>query len=531
MSRSRLLSFVAIGLLALVAFGIRAASLDAQSLWRDEVDSLRFATAPWAEMLANFTRPGWNGPLYFFLLRGWVALTGKSEYAMRFFSLVFGVLAVPLVYVLGRRLFDRATGLFAALWVTTSPYLAWYGQEVRMYTMVVALAILAVYSLRRAITGGEWHWWAMLVVSTSLAFYLHILAALLVPVLALAYCAWWSHARGQWREALVSLACLTLPYLPLARWQVPLAFQARETGFAHYGLGDMALILLNGWSTGITGWGSLWNALLMAALAAWGLVSSLISLLHLSSFPHLRGKGEGMGAEKGSLFAWLLFPLLAVWLISLQQPLFTDRYLVWSAPAFYLLAAVGPASLWRSGGWRRWSALALVLTILTSHSVNLYLQATRPIKADFRAAAAYVAHYRPPQPPPVAVPQPALEAGRFRLYLPLALANCATFDSLIIFHIPYARYSFDYYFPIEGYPWAEGPYTNWRAPDGSYLIGAAEVARQMQALTAGYDAVWLIATETAMWDERGLVKAWLDANMQVEAEARFQYVEVYRYVR
>jgi len=79
----------------------------------------------------------------------------------------------------------------------------------------------------------------------------------------------------------------------------------------------------------------------------------------------------------------------------------------------------------------------------------------------------------------------------------------------------------------------------------------------MQEMTAGYDAIWLIATETAMWDERGLVQAWLEANAQrvdeahltamwderglvqawLEAnaqrvdEAHFAQVDVYRYVR
>ena len=130
--------YAAIILLALVAFVVRAGSLNAQSLWRDEVDALRFATAPWAEMLSNFARPGWNGPLYFLLLRGWIALTGTSEYAMRFLSLVFGVLCVPLVHALGRRLFDRQTGLLAALLMTFSPYLTWYGQEVKMYTLLPA---------------------------------------------------------------------------------------------------------------------------------------------------------------------------------------------------------------------------------------------------------------------------------------------------------------------------------------------------------------------------------------------------------
>ncbi|RLC58726.1 MAG: hypothetical protein DRI79_00600 [Chloroflexi bacterium] len=492
MSRSHLRYLAAVGLLALVAFTIRAVSLDAQSLWRDEVDALRFATAPWSEMLATFTRPGWNGPLYFLLLRGWITLTGTSEYAMRFFSLTFGVLCVPLVYVLGCRLFNRPVGLFAALLVATSPYLTWYGQEVKMYTLVPALALSAIYGLRRAIGGAGWQWWAVQVVATSLAFYSHILAALLIPVQILLYLAWWPRSRKQWIGALVSLACLTLPYLPLVVWQAPLVLRARETGFYPYSLGEMARILLNGWSMGMLGWGWPWGTILVGTLAVWGLVSSI--------FPFKRRRRPGTSRDCFALVGWLVTPLLAVWLISLWQPLFTDRYLIWAAPAFYLLVAIGLASLWRFEGWGYWAVALLLSVILTFNGVNLWQQAAVPIKSDFRAAAAYVAEHR-------------------------------TCDELIIFQIPYGKYTFDYYFPEDEYPWAEGLYTNHRAPDGSYLMSEQEAAHYMQEMTAGYDAIWLIATETAMWDERGLVQAWLEANAQRVDEAHFAQVDVYRYVR
>jgi len=500
MKPPRSLSLAIVGLLVLAAFAVRAASLDAQSLWRDEVDALRFSTAPWPEVLSNLTRPGWNGPLYFLLLRGWIALTGTSEYAMRFFSLTFGVLGVPLVYALGCRLFDRQTGLLTALLAAASPYLAWYGQEVKMYTLVPALALLAIYSLRRAIAGEGWRWWAVQVVATSLAFYSHILAALLVPVQVLLYFAWWPWARRQWIGALASLACLTLPYLPLAVWQAPLVLQARETGFYPYTLGQMAGILLNGWSTGILSWGWPWGAALMGALAAWGLVSLP------SPSPPLVGGGLGGGRPRLVLLAWLIVPLLVVWLVSLRQPLFTDRYLVWAAPAFYLLVALGLVSLYRLGSWSRtWlkvsSGTATVLlasAVLVVNGVNLWRQATAPIKSDFRAAAAHVAERYTP-------------------------------GELIVFQIPYGRYTFDYYFPEETYPWAEGLYTNHRTPDGSYLMSEQEATYRMQEMTEGYRVVWLVVTEMEMWDERGLVKAWLEANAQRADEAHFARVDVYRY--
>lgn len=515
MSRSRSYCLATIGLFVLIAFAVRAVSLDAQSLWRDEVDALRFATVPWSKMLSTFTRPGWNGPLYFLLLRGWVTLAGTSEYAMRFFSLTFGVLCVPLVYTLGRRLFNWLVGLLTALLVATSPYLTWYGQEVKMYTLVPALALLALYGLRRAIEGGGWHWWVVQVVATSLAFYSHILTALLIPVQVLLYFAWWSQARRQWVGALISLACLTLPYLPLVVWQASLVLQTRETGFYPYSLSEMVHILLNGWSTGLLGWGWPWGAVLMGALAVWGLVSPTLPM---------RGGRTGRLA----LLAWLATPLLAVWLISLRQPLFTDRYLIWAAPAFYLLVALRLASFWRFGGWGRCVVVFLVSIILVLNGSNLWQQATTSLKSDFRAAAAYIANYHTSNGP-AALQAPDEGEYTYTMYLPLVVTDRHAFDALIIFQIPYGRYTFDYYFPADEYPWAEGLYTNHRAPDGSYLMSEQEAAYRMREMTAGYNLVWLVATETRMWDERGLVQAWLEANGERVDEAHFMQVDVYQY--
>jgi mannosyltransferase len=533
MSDLRSIPGIAIIALMLAAFVLRAVSIDSQSLWRDEVDALCYAHAfphlvvqtidphradrlntdlvcpslpvnlaqltdedilrRLVRTLGGMIRE--NGPLYFFLLRGWIALTGTTEYALRFFSLLFGVLCVPLSYVLGRQLFDRQSGLLAAVMVAVSPYLIWYSQEVKMYTLVTALALLGVYGLRRAVAEREWRWWAVQVVATSLAFYSHILAALLIPVQILLFLIWWPQARKQWVGPIVSLACLTLPYLPLAVWQARQVFQIRETGFHQYPLGEMAEILLNGWSTGILGRCLPWGALLMIALALIGLFGPLY---HVSPSPAAT-KPLG-GRSRAALVCWLVVPLLAVWFISLRQPLFTDRYLIWTAPAFYLLVAVGLVSIARLGDPGRGVVVILTGIILAINGFNLSQQAVEPIKSDFRSAAAYVADRYTP-------------------------------GELVIFQIPHGRYTFDYYFPRDEYVWADGLYTNHRAPDGSYLMSEQSAGLSMQEMTEEYSSVWLIATETEMWDDRGLVQAWLETHRRRVDEGTFMRVSTYRYVK
>ena len=52
-----------------LAFALRVGGLTAQSLWRDEVDALRFAMQALPALLEMFRRQGENGPLFFLALR------------------------------------------------------------------------------------------------------------------------------------------------------------------------------------------------------------------------------------------------------------------------------------------------------------------------------------------------------------------------------------------------------------------------------------------------------------------------------
>jgi hypothetical protein len=119
---------------------------------------------------------------------------------------------------------------------------------------------------------------------------------------------------------------------------------------------------------------------------------------------------------------------------------------------------------------------------------------------------------------------------------------------LLLFQIPYGRYSFEHYFRLtqetarslptvgehrlllpsvlggggEPYQSVEGLYTN----NG---MEPAEADRRMAGLLAGGRTVWLIASEVELWDERGLVRAWLDEHATLAGEAHFTRVDVYRY--
>ena len=187
------------------------------------------------------------------------------------------------------------------------------------------------------------------------------------------------------------------------------------------------------------------------------------------------------------LLAWLFLPVGAVYLISLRAPVFEPRYMIIVAPAFYLLAGLGIMNLSRS--WRP-AAGVLLAVILSFSLLGVWTQASVPLKSDFRAAAAYVAAHRQDGAP-------------------------------IMFHMPYVRYTFDYYFRRD-YVALEGPWTN----DGQT---EAQVDAAMTELLAGHGDAWVVFSESWLWDSRGLVRGWLDRHARPVEEAHFTLVDVYHY--
>ena len=509
-------------LVLLFGFAIRFAAIDFQSLWRDEIDAGGFgapemrmgealAAGDLQALAQTLIQRGFNGPLYFMALQQWMRIAGDTAFALRFPSALFGALAIPLIYILARRLlrgtqaerYSRPVGLIAAWLAASSPYFVWYSQETRMYTEVTALAMAAIYALRRAVDASDgrraWPWWVLVVAATTLAIYSHILAALLIGVEIVLFLLWWPQSKSHWLGGLIALAALTLPYLPLFVWQLTLALTPGSQGFAFYGFDQILQKMLAGFASGVLSFehslsavGVEWNAdAVTPALrpAMWGLW--LLSLLAIAGALLWRGWQDC--SRRIGLAAWALIPVATIALVSLNRPVFTDRYLIWIGPAIYLLAALGIVDI---GQWRRALGGAALVALTGVALVSTVAQSTTPYKADFRSAASYLEE-------------------RYQ-------------GEAIVFQIPYGRYNLDYYFD-PAFPYLEGPYTNHRNPDGSYQVNAATADAQFADLFRGQKAVWLVATEVEMWDDRHLLQEWLGRNGRLTDPADFTGVVVARY--
>jgi mannosyltransferase len=475
---------LALLLIILLAFGLRLYHLDYQSLWRDEVDALLFARQGLAELLPLFTTPGHNGPLYYVMLHFWIRLAGDTEFAVRFLSLVCGVLAVPVVYVIGRRWVGRMGSLGAAVLCATSPYLIWYSQEGKMYALLFLVSALSTYVYLLALERNRIYLWVSYVLLAAASMYVHLLAVLVFPFHFLLFFVAWPRYRTAWKAWLATFVFLTLPYLPLVRWEIKLLIRPFTTGHQFYWLHEILAILLFAFSLNAAPH----HNLLVISLFVFLLLAGLLLYARQTSPDTGVSLREVWLNRRNSIILglYLFVPIVCLFLISLGMPIFTDRYLITVVPAFLLLLAAGVLAVRERGALL--AALCLGLVLLA----NLYvvaLQGNTPIKSDFRSAARYVA-----------------QDGR---------------GDLMVFLIPHGRPVFEYYYE-DVFGWANAPYTNRG-------LGPRGVAREMKTATSGHRQVWLIVTEPELWDSRGLVEEWFAANGTLQARGDFARVEVSLY--
>ena len=192
---------VALAILLAVGGAIRMGLVYQQSLWVDELFSLAMATGHSLEHPADQADPAQGDyvelpdpappgeysryfdhdsppaslgrvlravflsetspPLYFLLLYPWTLVLGTGDAALRWFSVVWALACLPLLWSLARQLGGRSAQWPACILFTFSPVCVYYSTEGRMYSLVWFWAVSSVWlglDLRRK----GWRPWSFL---------------------------------------------------------------------------------------------------------------------------------------------------------------------------------------------------------------------------------------------------------------------------------------------------------------------------------------------------------------------------------
>lgn len=146
MKNARLFQILATAMLAALYVAVRLKNLTASCLWFDEIFSVHAAEHTWNTILSFVAKDLIHPPLFYILLKLWIAVGGESLVWLRLLPLLFAVAAVVPFLLLCRELRANAwTRMIAFLLFAINGPLIKYAQEVRMYSLLLCLSLFSMW--------------------------------------------------------------------------------------------------------------------------------------------------------------------------------------------------------------------------------------------------------------------------------------------------------------------------------------------------------------------------------------------------
>lgn len=443
----RALTLLALGIVALSVFFFSNQSLrldESQSLWQTSHSMLTIFTIVSEDV---------HVPLYHVLLHYWQFFFGNDAAVGRMLSLIFYLLMIPAIYVLGNKAYNSKVGLYAAVLTAVSPFLNWYGNEIRMYSLFALMTIVNQYffiSLMRVKREEDGTvraaFWVGYGVTLILGMFTHYFFAFGVITQVIFYFLY----RQQFpRKSLLRFATVfavsALLFLP---WLYFVFTHGSASNTQPLLAKPTSIDVFNTFSQFIFGFqNDHTNTLLVSA---WPLLVLLVFLAVRSR--------EKISPSTMYLFFSLFMPIALAFAVSVEvKPIYLTRYLILTLPALYLLMSwvlsIYPARL------ARFMKTAIVIGMVVTMGVEI-VNASTPVKENYRSASDYLSAHASP-------------------------------SDVIVLSAPFTVYPFEYYYhgnaDIETLPvwdqYAAGP-----IPEFKTATLPAEVA----ALKDSHQTLWLL---------------------------------------
>ncbi|MGH7141830.1 MAG: glycosyltransferase family 39 protein [Minisyncoccia bacterium] len=403
-------------------------------------------------------------PLYHEILHLWMLYGGQSVTAARALSLVFYLLSLPAIYLLGREAYSRRVGLAAALLMAVSPFMNWYGNEVRMYTLFLLLTILNQYFFIRIWKRPSNDVWVGYAVTALCGVFTHYFFFLNLASQAIFYFAHRAHfARGSFRRFATILALVLITFGPWAWYVLALGEAQNQTPLLSV---PTTVDVFNAFSQFLIGFQN--DNVNTIFLSLWP-TAILFGFLALRP---TRRPLSGAGPQTRYFLITVVVSFAIAFGFSIfVQPVFVSRYLIFTVPSLYLLI-VGFFDTY----FNSIIAPAVLVALMAVTLAVEIASPTTPVKENYEQATAYLN------------------------------AHVAAQDAVAL-AAPFIVYPVEYYYrglaPLSTLP-AWNQYAHGAIP----AFSAATMPSQVQALADNHQNVWLLLSYDQGYNET--IKTYFD---------------------
>lgn len=213
--------------------GARIWRLTDSCLWFDEIFSVHAAEHSSNSILSFVALDLIHPPLFYVLLKLWIAIGGEGLFWLRLFPVIFSVLAIfPFVSVCRELKIGRWTQVVALFLLAINGSLIKYAQEVRMYSLLMCLSLFSMWLFARYFVKGKSL--VPLVIVNVLMVYTHYFGWFVV-LTEVVLILWFQ--RIKWRPIVIMFGITFVSFLP---WLIAVLMAARSGSGLEQNIGWMA---------------------------------------------------------------------------------------------------------------------------------------------------------------------------------------------------------------------------------------------------------------------------------------------------
>lgn len=334
-----------------IGAALRIYHIDYNSIWLDEAATYVHSLTLSGIFDYTSSVDYFNPPLFFLFEFVMIQIAGASEWGLRFFPALFGILTIPAAYLMGKEFHDKYTGLITAIIFTFSPFLIYYSQEARAFSMLLFLCTILMYTFLKAMKSNDRKDWIAFGIVAAVTFATHFYGAVFIAILVLFAAV---RYRNNIKELLYGLTGLLL-VLPLILLTVLLYFQRVSVGAPTYGLQGMNVIA--GTLTQLSGFAGGYAGVIFLILISLGSIWLIFK-----------------DKERAFLLFWIIAATFIVSIIASSHIPILPRYMIFLMIPFSLAIAslYTPLANLTSGGTKHLALIALFLVAFGLLGIPFY---------------------------------------------------------------------------------------------------------------------------------------------------------------